>query len=492
MAHSPLGKSSTEIYENDTIFKLRRSNSLKNKVKDIDSLMHSTFSDPILNLTLVKLILTLPTKERTPQMIEKVIDYTKNLKFFQSLRDGHSEDLHSTVCSYLLYEFHPKGSIVFKQGDKGYKFYVILEGTVRIYKETDGEIQELAQYSVGEKFGERALKYGVTRAASIECLTDCGFCSLDKTQFKKIFDSFFDKNFNMLSQMLKALPIYRGQSNTFIQKLGYLFKTKRFTKGNIIYKEGDSVTDVYFIQEGEFRLTRKAKIKNHKEKIKIKERKSFKSIQLASINKYELFGDEEIYTNSDIRLNSCHCYSNEGILFIVSKDVFLKNVIKNDEGFNLMKNRSLKKEQFRKILYENGLKLYDKKLKSVEFLPKINEKAPVLQNLIPTFRKPSILLQETINKSVSPAPALIPDLKLLKSYDNVKKYIGRSKKKYKPINTTPVNMHTAMMKYSNINKERKFSVFQTVRPGSSLKKNFTEESSIRSPKSSLKLLNIVL
>ena len=76
---------------------------------------------------------------------------------------------------------------------------------------------------------------------------------------------------------------------------------------------------------------------------------------------YEMFGDEEIFGNLDYRINNCYCHSNEGILYIASKDAFLKNLIRNDEGYQVMKNRSRRKEEGRYAIYEKSIQIFQQK-----------------------------------------------------------------------------------------------------------------------------------
>jgi CRP/FNR family transcriptional regulator len=58
------------------------------------------------------------------------------------------------------------GGLVFREGDPADGCYVVLEGTVRIYKERGGHETTLATLKQGEIFGEMALLDGAPRSAS--------------------------------------------------------------------------------------------------------------------------------------------------------------------------------------------------------------------------------------------------------------------------------------------------------------------------------------
>jgi cAMP-dependent protein kinase regulator len=58
---------------------------------------------------------------------------TENIQFFQKLKDELGVSGLTMCLKYLLLEKHNEGEFIFKQGEKGDKFYIILTGTVGIY-----------------------------------------------------------------------------------------------------------------------------------------------------------------------------------------------------------------------------------------------------------------------------------------------------------------------------------------------------------------------
>lgn len=73
-----------------------------------------------------------------------------------------------------------KGSVVFRQGDEGDLFYVIISGSVGVVK--DGK--PIAKLVAGEFFGETALLFTDTRTATIAATEDCRFWVLDRAAFQ--------------------------------------------------------------------------------------------------------------------------------------------------------------------------------------------------------------------------------------------------------------------------------------------------------------------
>lgn len=64
------------------------------------------------------------------------------------------------------------GEPVFKEGDIGGAFYVLVAGEVRVEKLRLGTVVELARMGPGECFGEMALVGGHTRSATVRALRD--------------------------------------------------------------------------------------------------------------------------------------------------------------------------------------------------------------------------------------------------------------------------------------------------------------------------------
>jgi CRP-like cAMP-binding protein/type III secretion system FlhB-like substrate exporter len=74
-----------------------------------------------------------------------------------------------------------KGTVLFRQGDDGDKFYVIVEGAVGVVK--DG--RPIAKLLAGEFFGETALLFTDERTATIAATEDSRFWVLDRSAFQR-------------------------------------------------------------------------------------------------------------------------------------------------------------------------------------------------------------------------------------------------------------------------------------------------------------------
>src|SRR5262245_20274080 len=76
------------------------------------------------------------------------------------------------------------GQAVFREGDPADGLYIVLRGSVRIYKQhDDGAEIDLLTAGRGEYFGELALIDGGVRSASVVSLAPCEFFVLERSAF---------------------------------------------------------------------------------------------------------------------------------------------------------------------------------------------------------------------------------------------------------------------------------------------------------------------
>lgn len=100
------------------------------------------------------------------------------------------------MCQAMQIESISENKDVFRKGEYGDKFYIILQGEVGVWVPvphivqkieneeivtvTEMEMREVKSLSMGESFGEQALIYSKPRMATIRCKADCHFAILDK------------------------------------------------------------------------------------------------------------------------------------------------------------------------------------------------------------------------------------------------------------------------------------------------------------------------
>lgn len=96
------------------------------------------------------------------------------------------DDEQLTKLSDFIEEKHYKaGEILFRENSTGDTFYIVKEGAVEIYKETEDNLQRviLAKRRQGDFFGELALLQNVPRFATARVKIDCTLLELSKATF---------------------------------------------------------------------------------------------------------------------------------------------------------------------------------------------------------------------------------------------------------------------------------------------------------------------
>lgn len=88
---------------------------------------------------------------------------------------------------------------LFREGDKGTTFYIILSGRVSIWKRIQVETnqfseKELVQYSDGQSFGELALENDAPRSASIRAVLPTHLAVLEAEDYMVIKKTYVSIN----------------------------------------------------------------------------------------------------------------------------------------------------------------------------------------------------------------------------------------------------------------------------------------------------------
>jgi rhodanese-related sulfurtransferase len=96
----------------------------------------------------------------------------------------------------------PARSLVFKRGDPGDSFWVILSGKVRVFRSDDQGVEiTLSELGPGQSFGEVALLTGEARSASVETLEETQALVLTKEQFEQVLKSHPEVSLTFIKQL---------------------------------------------------------------------------------------------------------------------------------------------------------------------------------------------------------------------------------------------------------------------------------------------------
>ncbi|MBI4491707.1 MAG: cyclic nucleotide-binding domain-containing protein [Chloroflexi bacterium] len=118
-----------------------------------------------------------------PSAIKRKRDCLRSVGIFERLPEQALDHLA------LLCEHHTcsDGEIVFRQGDRGDRMYLVESGRVLLfYSDAAGNVRQLATVEPGGYFGELALLSNNPRAASAECEGETELLSLSGHDLKRL------------------------------------------------------------------------------------------------------------------------------------------------------------------------------------------------------------------------------------------------------------------------------------------------------------------
>ncbi|OMJ84593.1 hypothetical protein SteCoe_14267 [Stentor coeruleus] len=311
--------------------------------------------------TLQKVIklLSLGKLHRNSKQLLIIQALTRKVKFFIQKIEELGEAIHYDCCKAMMYEFVPNGEYVFKCGEKGNKFYIILEGIAKvivpIIKDDIVNMITVAQLYSGMAFGELALIKDQPRSASILCAKDCHFAVLVKEDYLKILGKAESRILDMNIDFLKGIPYFTKWTKKKLEKLTYYFSPLKFMRKQVVFSVQGQPKYVYIVKSGEFELTKSLTLNETGSK-----EKNF-TVKVALLGHGEIFGEEEVI-NNELYKNNCTCYSTFGELMCITAENFLLKIYQKNEPTDDIKRqvkyiiRNSRLDHFRKFLVEKDNK----------------------------------------------------------------------------------------------------------------------------------------
>ncbi|HVG58361.1 MAG TPA: cyclic nucleotide-binding domain-containing protein [Hyalangium sp.] len=154
----------------------------------------------------------------------------------------------------------PQGSRVFEQGTHGNAFYVICEGSVRVFRQEATQQKDLATLSSGAFFGEMALLSGAPRMASVESASEdtqlleisapvLAELSRQHPHVAQALKKFCRERMlsNVMSTSALFEPFNRKDRRSLVEK----FRAREVKKNEIIVREGEKTDGLYVVLSGE-------------------------------------------------------------------------------------------------------------------------------------------------------------------------------------------------------------------------------------------------
>lgn len=167
------------------------------------------------------------------------------------IRTGRGGNLSLSEFSDLISDnmknvYFPKGTVVYREGDKGDVMYFLNSGAIEVYTRDGHHKSERRQ---GDFFGEGALLHPKKiRSASIRCMTPVHAIEISREYFEKYMASDGGEDAKLdFQEKYKARKRQRAKS---FLRLSQELKERVYRKGEYFFQIGEEGNEMYIMEEG--------------------------------------------------------------------------------------------------------------------------------------------------------------------------------------------------------------------------------------------------
>jgi len=183
-------------------------------------------------------------------------------------------DLDPADLDALLSEFHvtshAAGSILTRMGDRVEALFAVLDGTVNLIFEYDGQTH-ISLLSPGDTYREISLFSDDPSSASFQAVSDCVIAALPRASFEEFCESrplagiYLNQivgerlRHRMVTAALHASELFGGLGSAALQEIEKHLRPITLNSGECLCREGDPSDGLWFVIRGRLRVqTRRA------------------------------------------------------------------------------------------------------------------------------------------------------------------------------------------------------------------------------------------
>lgn len=192
---------------------------------------------------------------RTTEDVDLLEELVRSDKFFQGL----SPPVRHELCRVMQHRTFDEGDFIFKQGEVGATFFVILVGRVGVYVDNDaGEGIPRAELGEGQSFGEMALVDDHTRRnATLRARESCEFLVVSKHDYRSTLVKLQTRATNEKGALFSGLPCFARKASLDKYALTGLIKTCEVVAhkpNTVVCRQGDPAVHIFIVKSGKCRL----------------------------------------------------------------------------------------------------------------------------------------------------------------------------------------------------------------------------------------------
>lgn len=133
------------------------------------------------------------------------------------------------------------------------KFF--LSGIFHVFVGESEERKHIHTYENSGSFGELALLYNMPRAATVEAVTDGSVWAMDRQTFRRILLKSAFKKRKMYEALIESVPMLKALQPYERMNLADALVPRTFAAGELIIKQGDAADGMYFVEQGEVKIS---------------------------------------------------------------------------------------------------------------------------------------------------------------------------------------------------------------------------------------------
>lgn len=199
-----------------------------------------------------------PSSRSKKEVIE-LSYFVKTLKFFHGMVATFVREL-CTVIDFIIIQ---PNTYVFREGEVGDLFYIVLSGTVdvkinKVDYRGNTIPTKITTLRDGAHFGELALMKGQgKRSASIVTVTSCEFLTISEADYNNILSKLQKADLREKIALLGQFSICHNTIWTaaMIQEVAYVLTMRRYGIGEELIRAGSKANEIFFIARGEAAVT---------------------------------------------------------------------------------------------------------------------------------------------------------------------------------------------------------------------------------------------
>lgn len=174
------------------------------------------------------------------------------------------EEQISLVLDAMQEKAVTTGEVIIRQGDDGDNFYVVESGTYDVFVRSSTDSTEdfgkkVCSYAGQGSFGELALMYNTSRAATVQAVSDGVLWLMDRNTFRRIvLKAAFQKR-QRYEEFIKDVPVLKELSSFERLNVADALVSRIYEDNECILSQGEAGKEMYFIESGAVRVVVKEK-----------------------------------------------------------------------------------------------------------------------------------------------------------------------------------------------------------------------------------------